>query len=89
MGEDNEHPISYYSSYIESDVAGDIFRLVEDHPDNHFEVTSYKERSGKIEGTFSLTYKFDDRYGRDPVDVTEADSIISFTNGSFSFEIKD
>lgn len=87
FGEYGDYPTSNYSSMIESDVLGDSFRLVEDHPDNHFEITSYKKRNGKVEGTFSLTYKFYDR--RDPVDVTEPDSIISFTNGSFSFKIKD
>lgn len=83
-------PSSFYSTSLDDgDVTGDIFRLIEDHPDNYFEITSYDDRKGKMEGVFNLTFEFDDRYGRDPVDATEPDSIITFTNGSFSFKIED
>lgn len=84
----NENPFTYYSVMSVFDVAGDVYRLVENHPDNHFEVTSYKEKNGKMEGTFSLTYEYDDRYG-ESVESIEPDSIISFTEGHFSFKLKE
>lgn len=84
----NTNPFTYYSVASVFDVAGDVYRLVENDSDNHFEVTSYNKRNGKMEGTFSLTYEYDDRYG-ESVESIESDSIISFTEGHFSFKLKE